>query len=161
MRNELLRRSEEAGRRMAEAGSRGRRAREGRDPAGQEAAPTSCRARRDEGDTRLLVTDFLEHALGSDKYEERTTEYGVKGEFADYGIWIDKELIAFVDVKRVATKLAAKHLRQIEMYAVSEGVEWMILTNGVEWRAYHLTGGLPLEIDLALDVNLLGDGSLT
>lgn len=112
-----------------------------------------------EGDTRLIVTDFLEHALGYDKYEELTTEYGVKGEFADYGIRIDKELIAFVEVKRVATKLAAKHLRQVEMYAVNEGVEWMILTNGVEWRAYHLTGGLPVEIDLALEVNLLGEAT--
>lgn len=112
-----------------------------------------------EGDTRLLVTDFLEHALGYDKYEDLTTEYGVKGEFADYGIRIDKELVAFVEVKRVATKLAAKHLRQVEMYAVNEGVEWMILTNGVEWRAYHLSAGLPVEIDLALDVNLLGDGT--
>ncbi len=114
-----------------------------------------------EGDTRLIVTDFLEHALGYDKYEELTTEYGVKGEFADYGIRIDKELIAFVEVKRVATKLTAKHLRQVEMYAVNEGVEWMILTNGVEWRAYHLTGGLPVEIDLALEVNLLGDDTPT
>jgi hypothetical protein len=112
-----------------------------------------------EGDTRLIVTDFLEHALGYDKYEELTTEYGVKGEFADYGIRIDKQLIAFVEVKRVATKLTAKHLRQVEMYAVNEGVEWMILTNGVEWRAYHLTGGLPVEIDLALEVNLLGDAT--
>lgn len=102
-----------------------------------------------EGDTRLLVTDFLEHALGYDKYEELTTEYGVKGEFADYGIRIEKELVAFVEVKRVATKLTARHLRQVEMYAVNEGVEWMILTNGVEWRAYHLSGGLPVEIDLA------------
>lgn len=112
-----------------------------------------------EGDTRLIVTDFLEHALGYDKYEELTTEYGVKGEFADYGIRIEKELVAFVEVKRVTTKLAAKHLRQVEMYAVNEGVAWMILTNGVEWRAYHLTGGLPVEIDLALDVNLLGEGT--
>jgi len=114
-----------------------------------------------EGDTRLIVTDFLEHALGFDKYEELTTEYGVKGEFADYGIRVDKELVAFVEVKRVATKLAAKHLRQVEMYAVNEGVEWMILTNGVEWRAYHLSAGLPVQIDLALDVNLLGEGTAT
>ena len=64
-----------------------------------------------------------------------------------------------MEVKRVATKLAAKHLRQVEMYAVNEGVEWMILTNGVEWRAYHLTGGLPVEIDLALEVNLLGEST--
>jgi hypothetical protein len=114
-----------------------------------------------EGDTRLLVTDILEHALGFNKYEDLTTEYGVKGEFADYGIRIDKELLAFVEVKRVSTKLAAKHLRQVEMYAVNEGVEWMILTSGVEWRAYHLTGGLPVQIDLALDVNLLGDETPT
>ena len=112
-----------------------------------------------EGDTRLLVTDLLEQGLGYDKYEELTTEYGVKGEFADYGIRIDKELVAFVEVKRVATKLAAKHLRQVEMYAVNEGVEWMILTNGVEWRAYHLSAGLPVVIDLALDVNLLAEGT--
>ena len=113
-----------------------------------------------EGDTRLLVTDFLEHALGYDKYEDLTTEYGVKGEFADYGIRIEKELVAFVEVKRVAQKLAAKHLRQVEMYAVNEGVEWMILTNGVEWRAYHLSAGLPVEIDLALEVDLLGEGTV-
>jgi len=43
------------------------------------------------------------------------------------------------------------------MYAVNEGVEWIILTNGAEWRAYHLSAGLPVEIDLALEVNLLGD----
>jgi hypothetical protein len=110
-----------------------------------------------EGDTRLIVTDFLEHALGYDKYEELTTEYGVKGDFADYGIRIEKELVAFVEVKRVATKLTARHLRQVEMYAVNEGVEWMILTNGIEWRAYHLSGGLPVEIDLGLEVNLLDD----
>lgn len=114
-----------------------------------------------EGDTRLLVTDILEHALGYDKYEELTTEYGVKGEFADYGIRLDKELLAFVEVKRVSTKLNARHLRQVEMYAVNEGVEWMILTSGVEWRAYHLTGGLPVQIDLALDVNLLGEETPT
>lgn len=110
-----------------------------------------------EGDTRLLVTDFLCDALGFDKYADLTTEYQVKGEFADYGVRIDKDLIAFIEVKRVTTKLTTKHLRQVEMYAVNEGVEWMILTNGVVWRAYHLSGGLPVEIDLALEVDLLSD----
>jgi hypothetical protein len=112
-----------------------------------------------EGDTRLLVTDLLCDGFGFDKYEDLTTEYAVKGEFADYGIRIDRELVAFIEVKRVATKLSEKHLRQVEMYAVNEGVEWMILTSGVNWRAYHLSGGLPVQIDLALDVDLLGDGT--
>lgn len=113
-----------------------------------------------EGDTRLLVTDMLCEGFGFDKYAELTTEYRVKGEFADYGIRLDKDLIAFLEVKRVATKLAAKHLRQVETYAVNEGVEWVILTSGVVWQIYHITGGLPIVVDLALDVNLFGEDTL-
>jgi predicted type IV restriction endonuclease len=79
-----------------------------------------------EGDTRLLVTDFLCDGLGFDKYADLTTEYQVKGEFADYGVRIDRDLVAFIEVKRVATKLSTRHLRQVEMYAVNEGVEWVI-----------------------------------
>jgi len=123
--------------------------------------PIADLAARDanEGDTRLIVTDFLCEGLGYDKYADLTTEYQVKGEFADYGIRIDKQLVAFIEVKRIATKLGAKHLRQVEMYAVNEGVEWVILTNAVEWQVYHITGGLPVVIDLAMTVNLLSDDS--
>src|SRR5215216_5945637 len=113
-----------------------------------------------EGDTRLLVTDMLCDGFGFDKYSDLTTEYRVKGEFADYGIRLDKELIAFLEVKRVTTKLAAKHLRQVESYAVNEGVEWVILTSGVVWQVYHITGGLPIVVDLALEVDLFGDDTL-
>jgi predicted type IV restriction endonuclease len=113
-----------------------------------------------EGDTRLLITDLLCEGFGFDKYTEFTTEYRVKGEFADYGIRIDKQLTAFIEVKRVSTKLAERHLRQVEMYAVNEGVEWLILTNGVVWQVYHVTGGLPVIVELALNVDLLSDDSL-
>lgn len=113
-----------------------------------------------EGDTRLLITDFLCEGLGYDKYEDLTTEYQVKGEFADYGIRIDKQLIAFIEVKRCSQKLNTKHLRQVQMYAVNEGVEWMILSNGQVWQVYHMTAGLPVIIDLALEVDLLGEASL-
>lgn len=110
-----------------------------------------------EGDTRLLVTDFLCEGLGFDKYEDLTTEYQVKGEFADYGVRIDKQLVAFIEVKRVAQRLNEKHLRQVQSYAVNEGVEWMILTNGQHWQVWHMTPGLPVVMDKALDVDLLSD----
>lgn len=127
------------------------------------AKPLADMATRDanEGDTRVLVTDFLCDALGYDKYADLTTEYQVRGEFADYGVRIDRQLVGFIEVKRIATKLSAKHLRQVEMYAVNEGVEWAILTNGAEWQVYHITGGLPVQIDLAMIVNVLSDESLT
>lgn len=110
-----------------------------------------------EADTRLFITDFLSEALGYDKYSELSTEYRVKNEYADYAIRVDKELLAFVEVKRINTKLNAKHLRQVQAYAVNEGVEWIILTNGVQWQVYHLSGGLPLITDLAFEVDLLGE----
>jgi predicted type IV restriction endonuclease len=114
-----------------------------------------------EGDTRLLVTDMLCEGFGFDKYSELTTEYRVKGEFADYGIRLEKDLIGFLEVKRVNTKLSSKHLRQVETYAVNEGVEWVILTSGVVWQVYHITGGLPIVVELALEVDLLGEDTLS
>jgi predicted type IV restriction endonuclease len=110
-----------------------------------------------EGDTRLLITDILCDMLGYDKFADLTTEYQVKGEYADYGVRIDKDLVALIEVKRVATKLNQRHLRQVEMYAVNEGVEWIILTNGAVWQVYHLTGGLPIEIDLVMHIDILDD----
>lgn len=120
-----------------------------------------------EGDTRHLVTDFLCDVLGYDKYEDLTTEYQVKGEFADYGVRIDKQLSAFIEVKRVTTKLGPKHLRQVEVYAINEGVEWGILTNGNDWQVYHLAPAAPratgqppsgplVDVDLTLQVSVLG-----
>lgn len=123
--------------------------------------PLSDLVQRDanEGDTRLLVTDFLCDALGYDKYEDLTTEFAVRGEFADYGVRIDKQLVAFIEVKRAAQKLNSRHLRQVETYAVKEGLEWLILTNGQTWQAYHVTAatGQQVSTDLVLEVDLLGD----
>lgn len=45
------------------------------------------------------------------------------------------------------------------MYAVSEGVGWVMLSNGTAWQVYHITGGLRVSVDPALSVNLLGDES--
>lgn len=110
-----------------------------------------------EGDTRLLVTDLLCEGLGYDKYEDLTTEYQVKVDFADYGVRIDKQLVAFIEVKRCAQALNEKHLRQVQSYAVNEGVEWMMLTNGREWQLWHMSAGLPVQMDLVLNVDLLSD----
>jgi len=111
-----------------------------------------------EGDTRLLVTDILCDLLGYDKYTELATEYMVKGDFADYGIRIDGQIIALVEVKRIATQLTKKHLRQVEMYGVNEGVEWLMLTNGRTWQVYRLVPGMPVSVDLVVEVDLMGDG---
>ncbi|TFB46502.1 type I restriction enzyme HsdR N-terminal domain-containing protein [Cryobacterium tagatosivorans] len=116
-----------------------------------------------EGDTRLLVTDMLCYGLGYDKFDDLTTEYAVRGEFADYGVRIDKQLVAFIEVKRATQKLHARHLRQVETYAVKEGLEWIILTNGQVWQAYHVQAatGQKVATHLAFEVDLLSDETPT
>jgi len=110
-----------------------------------------------EADTRLLVTDVLCDLLGFDKYEELTAEYSVKGEFADFGIRIDRQMSAFVEIKRVAQKLNPTHLRQVETYCLKQGVQWAILTNARHWQVYNVQAapGEQAETNLVLEVDLL------
>ncbi|MEQ1605687.1 MAG: type I restriction enzyme HsdR N-terminal domain-containing protein [Pyrinomonadaceae bacterium] len=119
-----------------------------------------CERDANEGDTRLIVTDFLCDGLGYDKYTELTTEYRVKGEFADFGIRLDQQMVAFIEVKRVNTKLGEKQLRQVQNYALNEGVEWVLLTNGHDWQIYRITLGLPVETHLVFQADLLSDQNI-
>jgi predicted type IV restriction endonuclease len=75
---------------------------------------------------------------------------------------VDQQLVAFLETKRVTTKLSTKHLRQVEMYALNEGVEWVILTNGAQWQVYHIgvSPGAPVLVELALDVDLTSSDSV-
>ena len=113
-----------------------------------------------EADTRFLVTDFLCEALGYDKFSDLTAEFAIKGDFADYGLRVDKQLVALIEVKRVTTKLTPKHLRQVEDYGVREGIEWLILTNAAQWQVYHLDSQLTVTTDLVFEADLTGPEQL-
>ena len=127
------------------------------------AKPTTMLKEKDavEADTRHLVTDILCDVLGFDKYENLTAEFAVKGDFADYGIRIDKQLQAFVEVKRISQKLSASHLRQVESYALKEGVQWAILTNAQVWQVYHVmpVKGQQSEVTLIFEVDILDEST--
>jgi hypothetical protein len=38
-------------------------------------------------------------------------------------------------------------------YAANQGVDWVLLTNGVHWRVYHVTFGKPIEHELVVDID--------
>jgi predicted type IV restriction endonuclease len=101
----------------------------------------------------------LVDVLGFDKYENLTAEFNVKGDWADYGIRIDKQLFAFVEVKRITQRLSITHLRQVESYSLKEGVQWAILTNAQVWQVYHVqpVKGQQSEVTLIFEVDVLDD----
>lgn len=108
-----------------------------------------------EADTRTFVTDILVDVLGYDKYEELTAEYLVRGEFADIGVRVQGELKFFVEIKRITMPLKEQHLRQVKNYAANEGVEFVVLTNGIVWQVYHISNTTPITETMVVEIDLL------
>lgn len=108
-----------------------------------------------EADTSGRVYDMISDILGYDKYLEATGEYRVRGQYVDYAIKLDGEIKYFIEVKAVGVTLNQNHLRQVISYAVDEGVEWAVLTNGWMWQLYHIAYERPISVELVAEADLL------
>jgi predicted type IV restriction endonuclease len=111
-----------------------------------------------EATTRSVVSEMLSYALGYDSAADVDQESEIREGKADYGLRSKKNMIALVEVKRIGVPLHARHLNQLETYALHRGVRWAILTNGQFWQLYHIDGGNPTTTTLVTDIDLL-DGS--
>lgn len=110
-----------------------------------------------ESDTRMIVSSIVSDALGWDAFDNLTGEYRIKGSFADFVIRKDGKHFVIIEVKAISSKLNDKHLYQAVSYAASEGVEWVILTNGAEWQLYRVLFNKPVEHELVFEVSLLDE----
>lgn len=108
-----------------------------------------------ESDTVTIVTDMLNDLLGYDKYSEVTSEYAIRGTYVDLAIKIDGKLHLLIEVKAIGQTLDDRHMKQAVDYAANEGIEWVVLTNGVTWRTYKVLFGKPIHQELFMDVDLL------
>lgn len=92
-----------------------------------------------EADTRTIVTDMLTEYLGWNKYLNVTAEQMIGSRYADFVVRTPEEEIFVVEVKQIGMKLKETHLNQARLYAIDEGIEWCVLTNGDEWQVYHIS----------------------
>lgn len=92
-----------------------------------------------EADTRKIVSDMLFEYLGWDRFKNITAEQMIGFRYADYVVKTTNEEIFVVEVKKIGLKLKETHLNQARQYAIDEGIEWIILTNGDEWQVYRIT----------------------
>lgn len=84
----------------------------------------------DESTARLMVNSFLNNVLGYTLIDEIKTEYMIRGTYVDYVIQLNKKIQFVIEAKATSLDLNDRHLKQAVDYAVNEGVEWAILTNG-------------------------------
>jgi hypothetical protein len=101
-----------------------------------------------EGDTVQYLTEFFKEVLGYDPLSrEITKEFPVKDRFCDFAVVLDDKTDDgkpkpkfLVEAKAASVKtLNEKHIEQAKNYAQNAVINWVLLTNGVEWQLYHLT----------------------
>jgi hypothetical protein len=114
-----------------------------------------------ESDTVMYLVKFFEEVFGYDSLKgEISKELSIKDRYCDIALKIDGEVKLLVEAKAAGLKgLTEKHIEQAENYASRAGLTWVLLTNGIEWRLYHLTfnEGEGIAHDVAFEVSLLDE----
>src|ERR1035438_2744059 len=96
-------------------------------------------------ETVMILIKFFDEVLGYDPLSgEITKEIPVKERYCDFAIVLDRKTDEkkpefLVEAKAAGVKsLNEKHIEQAYNYASRAPVNWVLLTNGLEWQLYHL-----------------------
>lgn len=106
-----------------------------------------------EADTVTIVKDMLADIFGYDKYSEVTSEFAIRGNYCDLATKLDGAIAALIEVKAIGLDLKDQHVKQAVDYAANQGVDWVLLTNGMLWRVYRIQFSKPIEQELVIDVD--------
>ena len=107
-----------------------------------------------ESDTVTIITDMLCELFGYDKYENITSEFAIKRTYCDLAIKLQDKVPLLIECKAAGIDLKNEHIRQATNYAANSGVSWVILTNGMVWKVYHLAFGNCVENELIYEFNV-------
>lgn len=98
-----------------------------------------------EADTVTVIKDMLTDIFGYDKYAELTSEQQIRGTFCDLAIRVEGKVHYLAEVKSAGTTLNENHLRQAVNYGAHQGIEWVLLTNGIIWKVFRIKFGQPID----------------
>jgi len=106
-----------------------------------------------ESDTVTIILDILSDVFGYDKFLEITSEYAIKKTYVDLAIKLNGVPKLLIEAKAAGLDLKDQHIKQAVDYGSNSGVEWVILTNGADWRVYNISFGKPVSADLVYQFN--------
>jgi hypothetical protein len=114
-----------------------------------------------ESDTVMFLVKFFEELLGFDSLKgEISKELAIKDRYCDIALKVDGAVRVLVECKAASIRgLAEKHIEQAENYASRAGLRWVLLTNGIDWKLFHLSfaEGEGITHEIAFEANLLDD----
>lgn len=111
-----------------------------------------------EADTMMRIIKVLEEALGYDAMREITREQAVKDRYVDLALKIDGVIQLLIEVKAANVQLRDKQIEQAQNYASNGNIQWVLLTNGINWSLYHLTFDEGIQFDKVFEVSIADIG---
>jgi len=108
-----------------------------------------------ESDTVTIVKDMLADVFGFDKYTEVTSEFAIRGTYCDLAVTLQDTIQYLIEVKAIGLTLKENHLRQAVGYGATQGIPWVVLTNGVQWEIYAIKFEKPIGQELVFHIDLL------
>jgi len=110
-----------------------------------------------EADTVRIITDMLFEIFGYDKYTEITSEKCIRGTYCDLAIKINDVTQSLIEAKAINLDLKESFVKQAIDYAANapEGIDWVLLTNGVVWRVFRVLFSKPIDHELVVEINFL------
>lgn len=109
-----------------------------------------------ESDTVIIITDMLCEIFGYDKYSEITSEFMVRSTYCDLAIKLEGKLAFLLEVKAIGLELKDNFIKQAVDYAANQGIDFVVLTNGVLWKVYKITFTKPIDQELVFEIDFLG-----
>lgn len=108
-----------------------------------------------EADTVIIITDMLAEIFGYNKYSEITSELVIKGTYCDLATKIDGKVELLFEVKAIGLDLKEQFVKQAVDYATNQGIDWVVLTNGIIWRIYKVAFTKPINQELIFEFDFL------
>ena len=108
-----------------------------------------------EADTVTIIADILSEVFGFDRYREITSEYAIRNTYCDLAVKINDNVKYLIEVKSISIDLKEAHLRQAINYGANEGIQWVILTNGLIWQVYNIRLKQSIVSSKILELNFL------
>ncbi len=77
----------------------------------------------------------------------------IKKTFCDLAIKIDGKVKLLIEIKAIGLELKDDYIRQAIDYGANSGIEWVILTNGMNWQIYRITFSKPIDKEMVYEIN--------
>lgn len=104
-----------------------------------------------ESDTVAIITDILSEVFGYDKYSDITSEYAIKKTYCDLAIKVGGSPRLLLEAKAAGLNLKEQFIKQAVDYGSNSGIEWVVLTNSVQWKVYRIIFGKPIVSELVYE----------